>query len=569
MKKNFLFMSVLAALLMAGCSKEDSAPNGGDNGNGEANTSYMAVNLVSSDTAATRAQDGYEDGDPAENKVSKVRFYFFNGLGGKVDVKLQSGNYVNYCDWTPGSGDQSAGTIDGDDIESKLKATIVINTTTGDGIPQRIAAVLNPTQSILDKGSLNLSQLKDIVADYADANLTKGGTFVMFNAVNASNGAQVSTTLIENKNLCKTEADALNNPVTIYVERSVAKVRVTLDNGLGADANNKLALKKKKENETDEEENLFIDGQQVYLQLHGWSLTAETSEGRLVKKINPDWPGTWWNGTHRSFWAINSMTSSNQNRYHNYNSIDTSFGRDHELYTNENAQLNDVDGTIGSAKKRTKVILRGTLCKADGTPLTIVRHLGIYFADAYSETETGNLKKLKESILNQLVASGYTYYFKTDTGRSPIGTDDLKIEIAGQVENEDSKNNCYVYAQLTADAAKKTWYASNDAANTATIGAAVINENLAKKDVVDRALVWKSGMTYYYYEIKHLENMVGVVRNHIYATNVTKIAGLGTPVYDPIKPIYPEKPDPNDHLIAAQINILSWRIVSNDYELEW
>lgn len=63
--------------------------------------------------------------------------------------------------------------------------------------------------------------------------------------------------------------------------------------------------------------------------------------------------------------------------------------------------------------------------------------------------------------------------------------------------------------------------------------------------------------------------MIGVVRNHVYDTKVTKIAGLGTPVYDPGLVIYPEKPSPNDHYIAAEIKILSWRLVSNDYELDW
>ena len=99
--------------------------------------------------------------------------------------------------------------------------------------------------------------------------------------------------------------------------------------------------------------------------------------------------------------------------------------------------------------------------------------------------------------------------------------------------------------------------------------AAMINSTLANKDIVDRALVWKSGMTYYFYEIKHLENQKGVVRNHIYDTKVTKITGLGTPVYNPDEIIYPEKPNENDHYIAAKINILSWRIIKDDYELEW
>ena len=104
---------------------------------------------------------------------------------------------------------------------------------------------------------------------------------------------------------------------------------------------------------------------------------------------------------------------------------------------------------------------------------------------------------------------------------------------------------------------------------TETVAFGVINGKLADKTVVDRALVWKNGMTYYYYVIKHLGNQEGVVRNHIYDTTVTKIAGLGTPVYDPEEVIYPEKPDENDHYIAAQINILSWRLVKNNYELKW
>ena len=145
MKRNPLFMSVLASLFLAGCSQEEIVPNGEDNGTGEANTNNMVVNLMPSDVTGTRAANGYEDGTGDENKVTSVRFYFFNGVGGAVNVKLQGTSYVNYYDWTSGDGDQSNDTNDGDDIESKLKATIVINTQKGDGIPQRIAAVLNPT----------------------------------------------------------------------------------------------------------------------------------------------------------------------------------------------------------------------------------------------------------------------------------------------------------------------------------------------------------------------------------------------------------------------------------------
>lgn len=560
MKRNLLFMSVLVSLFLAGCSQEEIAPNGEDNGNGEANTSYMAVNLVSSDVMGTRAAQGYEDGSEAENHVTKVRFYFFNGVGGAVNVKLQNGSYVNYYDWTPGDGDQSDGTNTGDDIESKLKATIVINTKAGDGIPQRIAAVLNPTG--LDNNSKSLSDLKAVVADYATSGengLTSKGKFVMFNSVGGG-GEDFSTTLIKDENLCKTEADAIAHPVTIYVERSVAKVRVTLGANLGF-TNNKLALKDK------DDKDLKVGGEQVYLQLDGWGLTAETSEGRLVKKINPEWEGAWWHTAYRSFWAINSKTATN--RYHSYNDIETSFGTENALYTNENAQLTDTDGSEGAAKERTKFILKGKLCKENGDPFTIVRHLGAHFADTESETETENLTELKKSILGQLSASGNNYYYLTESGREQIGTGDLQIVVATQEENEDSQNNCYVYAKLTTDAAAKTWYTSLEGGTAIEDGATEIDGKLANEEIVDRALVWNSGMTYYYNKIKHLNDFDGVVRNHIYAINVTKIAGLGTPVYDPGETIYPETPEENDHYIAAQINILSWRVVDEDYELVW
>lgn len=556
---------MLAALAFVGCSNENDVVAGGDTDPNNS-TSYMAVNLVSSDI--TRAATGYEDGSEDENKVTSVRFYFFNGAGGAVNVKYQAnGSYVNFYDWTPGTTDQENGTVDSDDIESKLKATIVINTAGGDKIPQRIAAVLNPPTingtPLLGSASMNLSTLKEKVADFAASDLTTKGNFVMFNSVGGG-GKDLSTTLIEKANLCKSVKEALAAPVTIYVERSVAKVRVTLGDAVSAAGTTTgLALKDK------DGKDILVDGQQVYLKLDSWGLTAETSEGRLIKKINPGWEGWNWYTNYRSFWAINSMSATNE--YKNYGAINTTFAAGNALYTNENAQLTDVDNSEGLAKERTKVIFKGTLCKADGTPLTIVRHLGAYFADSESETdESKNLTLLKASILNQLVANGKNYYYAKDGGREQIGTTDIKIVIATQQGQEASKNNCYVYAQLTDAAKAKTWYSSMEqTAQPIENAANEINGNLANKEVVDRALVWKSGMTYYYHEIDHLAESgnKGVVRNHIYDVNVTAIAGLGTPVYDPTQVIYPEIPDPNSHYIAARINILSWRVVTNNVQL--
>lgn len=573
MKRNLLFMTVLASLFLAGCSQEEITPNSENNGSGEATTSYLAVNLMSSDVSGTRAAAGYEDGTDVENDVEKVRFYFFTANGAIAPVKLLNGSYVNYYDWAPGDSDQKDDK-DTDDTESVLTATIVISTKDGDKLPQSIAAVLNPPtingSSLLGNTSLELSTLREIVADFATDGLTSKGKFVMFNSVyGGANKTEICAVPIEAKHLQKKSDDAKKNPVTIYVERSVAKVKVALGTEVASASSDKLALKDKDGND------LKVGGEQVYLKINGWSLTAETTEGNLVKAIDPTWGSDWWNGTgafaHRSFWAINSKDAANKHLV-NYNGISTPFSGTAK-YTNENALDYDTKSPI----YRTKVILKGQLCKADGLNFTIVRHLGAHFADTYSDNPSDNLPALKANILSQLTANGYNYYTETtsdsETKRLQIEANDLKIVIATQKNEENSKNNCYVYAQLTDDAKTKTWYTSSDKTVTTTVSADDINNNLKDKNVVDWALVWKDGMTYYYYEIVHhgtgANATKGVVRNHIYDTKITKIAGLGTPVYDPKEVIYPEKPDENDHYIAAEINILSWRVVSNEYALEW
>lgn len=565
MKKNYLWSLALASLFMTACSQDDIIKN--DNGNGDGSNSYLSVRLMSADTSLTRAEGNYEDGTETENKITKVRFYFFTETGAPANVKLNGSTYVNYYDWTPDEGDQVGNPPTNDNVESKLKqATIVINTSAGDKLPRQMVAVLNPTETTVP--SRSLSELKIVVNDYAKPTLTTKGKFVMFNSVYADDNKQneICAVPISESNLAKTEELAKANPVNIYVERNVAKVTVTLGDEIGFSNDGMLKLKDAEDND------LTVGGTQVYLKINGWKLTAETDKGRLGKKINLAWEQTWWNipSMQRSCWAINASTA--QNRYCTYNDIT---GSPTSLYTNENAEdYTDLSGNTTNLN-RTKVILSGTLGYLDEggefKEFTIVRHLGAHFADKFSGTETENLTKLKENILSQLAANGYHYYFQEGDTRKGIGVNDLKIVIVDQDAQENSPaNDCYVYAQLSDDAKAKTWYDSTDENATAIANTAI---DAALKNNVDKALVWKNGMTYYYYEIVHNgigeSSTKGVVRNHVYKTKVTKIVGLGTPVYDPTQIIYPEKPKPNDHYIAAQINILSWHIVSNDYQLEW
>ena len=103
-----------------------------------------------------------------------------------------------------------------------------------------------------------------------------------------------------------------------------------------------------------------------------------------------------------------------------------------------------------------------------------------------------------------------------------------------------------------------------------SITSTALNTELAK---VQPALVYTDGMTYYWTDIKHLglpgtTTEYGIVRNHVYKVNITDIHGYGTPVYDAnIQFETPEKPKDIDSYVAAEIKILSWRVVENNYEL--
>lgn len=559
MKRILFFMSALGTLLLAGCTREKFGQSG--EGDGDEQTRYLSVNIVSSDADGTRAavNGGYEYGSETENKVNNVRFYFFNEDGSLAKVKRLGATYVNYYDWTPNG--QTGGTDP--NVESILSATLVIDTKSGDQLPYSMAAVLNPTDAFKKKNYYSLVQLQSQQEDYADSKYTTEGKFVMFNSVygNDDDNTEVCAVIIEPDNLQPSRDAAQDHPVTIHVERCVAKVRVRLGENTAdaADPSKLLALKDKIGKD------LFVNDKQVYLKLDGWNLTAESSRSRLVKRINPKWTMSWWNkpDDFRSCWAINS--SDAKNRYLlNYNSESyKSFGVS-ALYTNENAADFEEDKL-----ERTKFILKGRLCDKDGNNFTIIRHMGFLLADKRDVKEADNLPVLKASILSQFKnnKNNIQLFYKTSNGREEIGVNDIKIVFADQQKVEESKNNCYVYAQLTDEAKNRAWYTSDQ--STTEITGAVVNGYLKNPEYVDWALVWSEGMTYYYHDIIHNGSTPGVVRNHIYDVTVTSIVGLGTPVYDPTLIIYPEKPDENDHYIAAQVNILAWDLVLNDYKLEW
>lgn len=560
MEKSRLLIPMFAALVMTGCSSDDAIiPDGGIDNGVDGEPQYLTVNLVTNTSSQARATGDpnnaeYEEGLTDENAVKKVRFYFFDEFDEPASVKKVGDNYYNYMDWT----EISEADKDMPNVEKILSATLVIQSP-DDLTPDKIVAIINPVED--PDATTSLVTLADVAGNYQTK--TANGEFVMSNSTYEKNNAQQMAVSIDGK-IFNTAGEALNNPINIHVERTVAKVR--LKSSLTPIENQTNIFK----TSTADNTQMFGD-KEIFVKFLGWNTTAVADKSRLVKKINPNWEpdllggGEPWNWSDysRSFWAINAdgvnyqygAFNNNENADNLFQAqANTKFDKSQWVYINENAS----DDNNGAKPATTsKVIIAAQLVDENGNSLE--------FAE-YGSTRT------TVSGLLTLFANNCGLYKKNETeggiSFSKIAESDLIIKTATAVSETGSvdKGRYKVYVQLTPEAENTTWYPSNingsQALTTAQANKALLDLGAAK--------VWTEGYTYYYFDIKHLGTMTGVVRNHIYDANITSLKGLGTPVYDPDEIIYPEKPtDDEDTFIAAQISILSWRVVNNDVSLEW
>lgn len=564
MKLNKLFLGAIAALAsaaMVACS--DDAPdvnNGGENPDG---IRYLAVNIVSTPSGGSRAEGPqhpgsnpnnsatYEDGTTTENTVSKVRFYFFTEGGDPKNVKSNQ-NY-NYIDVNP---TDDAG--EAPNVEKKLKAVLVINTKAGDNLPAKIVAVLNPEKvGLKEEESYNLTNLRNVTADFAKLANDENPVFPMANSVYANEGRTevFAATKLTLDDFQKKEEDALQKPVKIYVERNVAKIRANAANTL-LDENNMIAA-------TDKEgKAIEISGEKVYILVNGWNITNTLPFANLSKHIKIDWndndimgAGFVWNyATYcRSYWAAQTYgvgangATNTRITYEDFNKLQLGG----KVYANENAER------LGnSGLEPTSIVMSATLCDAQKNPLTVCE-----FAGSRVAAKDNNYTALKNIILEYLRNNGSHFWKNGDEGKSKeIEISDITFKTELALNPNATENTYRVYAQLTEDAKKTNWYTDDQLTTSANISAI----NTALKNL-GSAMIYTSGQTYFWKPIQHF-NSQGLVRNHIYDLTITGITGLGTPVYDPKEEVIPTDPQTTDSYLAAQIHILTWRVVSQEIE---
>lgn len=557
MKKALFILPMLAAGI-ASCTSDVPANN--EEQTGEAR--YLSINIVATPTGGTKADptaaDDYEDGTDKENTVSSVRFYFFDKDKQAANVKKNGENLVNYYDWTT----TTTGDGEAPNVAKVINAQIVINSTAGDKEPVSVVAIVNPT-SDLPEGSINLENLSKTVAAF---NSTE--SFIMSNSVYADGTSKMEEVSVAG-HLYNTTAAAIANPVTIHVERVLAKVTMDLKENLASES----GLIKTGKNTTvlGETEN------DVYVKFLGWNVTNTVDKSYLMKQINVSWPDNllgsdepWnWSNFHRSFWAVNptglnyahGKFNADDTANPNKANAVTSFAGG-ATYLQENAAETTDNNSV--TKSPSQVIVAAQLVDKNGNKVEIAEW-------GFKQYKVADLKT---AIMQSLASKNYCKKVTNEgsTTYTPISESDIDFKTASAVDgggNLLTKDRYYVYAQLTAAAQSADWVSGAD--HTDVNASAV---NTALKDL-GHAKIWKDGYTYYYLDIRHLNQTEGapgykgVVRNHVYKVKVNSVQGLGTPVYDPNEVIIPEKPGTEDTFIAAEIKILSWRIVNNGVDFEW
>lgn len=585
--KKFFTIPVLA-LVLAGCSNNDPGSTPIDTS--DIVTNYLSIKLVTTGDAGTRDDnenpnlpidgeytngDGsYQDGTGDENAISLVRFYFFAETGQPAYVINQAtGDYISYYDYDPAKGDGITDKPDnGHDltVEKILNATIIINTKNGDRIPHSVIAIANPPKEMEGK-SYSITALNDIIQNYHTVPV-----FVMSNSIYADSEKTMEAVEIKGKLYHDPEL-AKKNPVVIFIERVLAKVSLN------------VSLQ-----ETSEGSGIYSTGSEnqdhkpVYVKFLGWNITGTADKSRLIKAINPKWDNTLFGDTyawnipqlHRSFWAINPPkgqyslqfgafipNGKDPSQFNAANNLYPATGNEmtvESLYLQENAAIDD---TGAGPEYATKVIIAAQLVDINGNAMEIAEWGG-------TKTSVENLKQLFAQMLKLSYAT-----VEAPTDFIEVTANDITFVTQSTVDNPDGnpvnndKPRYHVYAQLTPNFETLkivSWKMGDNTFTADNTSLADINAKVRER--TNQAQIWKNGYTYYYFDIRHLgETMgeVGIVRNHWYKANVNKLSGLGTPVYDEDEVIYPETPTPDSAMIAAEVQILSWRIVAEDYDLNW
>lgn len=561
-----LFIPLLAALALVGCSQSDEP---GNKGQGSGDYSYVAVNIVQPGNAgsrATEASEGFEYGTDDENYAQEGLFFIFSADGNTMVGDAQRIALA-------ATGD----TGNTPEVEKIYSAVLVI-----DGVKDKPAAdlqvvcVLNAPDGI-ETGVSTITGLKEKIANYGAA--TKGH-FIMSNSVYKDGGTEVLGARITDANLKQSSSEALNNPVRVYVERVVARIDVTEPG----------------EAFVYYDQEPLIDGvkKTLYINIKGLEIANIATTSYLFKNITGiDYAWAWDASNKRSYWETCPANLAYSNK--SYNAINNNTPNATSglvpVFDFANATLKEyVQPNTTSQKTSVLVTAQLTEDKAGQIPFSFLYLKGGYYtpngagallAQYLATTSHFYYKKAASgagTTYSQLPASAFEWKNRKDFDGVTNLTNTEKNAISALEDYE-------VIGRLKTSGegaiAASEIYVKNGDNFTPITNISQVNEALLGYV----AEYWKDGMCYYFMEIDQTPvatangftqpdpanptKFYGVVRNHIYRLSLKSIKGLGTPVFDPTDEIVPDRREDDDlWYLAAEIEVLAWKLATQDVNFD-
>lgn len=565
MKKFRVLSSVLASALMMtmmSCSSSDDLKGGGADANDK---SYLAIriNNVGSVAGSRATTAEYENGTADENHIESVRFYFFNSDG--TPYILKNNGQSTGKNWLEKNSELNTENKQNPNVSMISNPLLVIEGNTG-ASPAVMIAVINPNSLDGDKLGDGAKTLDDVkrTSIFSQFYATGNKDFVMSNSVYVANGVEKCASIVTG--FVATTADAAKKkPVDLFVERVVAKVQPTIDA-------NYAAADGRKWTKIDGKDAMKVGvygNNDIYAVVDGWGVADENGKAELVKQVNTAWNdenlgiSVWTSPDyHRCFWTSSVAFAAG-------NGAEGNAPVNHTYADYAKRKLTDCAYTLPNAPTSvnadpyastlTKMVLATHLVYKDGTdykPAEICQYRG---------QEYLHIEDVKTEVANNFA----DYYIKKGDTRTKLKPSD--IDFTTKVT---SIKDYQVVATLRSLAADETLQKKTGTTEEASSYQDVNKEDLQNSMNEEPAQIRKGGMAYYFIPIRHLGTdptklgYYGIVRNHVYSINIQNMYGFGTPVYDPDKTIDPTIPSNDATYLAARINVLSWRVVKYNADLD-
>lgn len=558
MKKKFVLLSLLAALVFNGCSSDDPENEGNNNHN---EYGYVAVNIVYPQSVGGRAggesgttSSGFEAGTSDENKAETGLFFIFDAAGEPIAtpqrIRLESKTVTS-------SSSSPA-------IEKKYDAVLSINGATIKPTEAYILCVLNaPTTMDNRLIGANFDKVKEEIGNY---NAHTAGTFIMSNSAymgSAVGGAPspLLSAKATGDNITTSKETAASSPVNIYVERVLAKVRATTS----ATFKNEGATLdvKGKETTTNTTGNTKFN-----IDITGIEVANVAKTAYLFKYIEnyPDLSSTW-----------NDM--ANKRCYWETVPIGLEFDNQSDYKIRDNSKKNGRNFDITSLKKTntadnrfqtyiqpntgtpvTSILVTAQL-KEGSTPVNLFYLRGGYYTEA----------KVKETLLDYIALEGFCKKTGTTT-YDKLTVNDFSTSWRWRNKKDDSSlTNLRSYEAVAQITVKSSVTVVKKEGDTYTNSGETAINTLLKGDEY-KVRFYNEGRCYYFVNIEQTPitgqdgtKYHGVVRNHIYDLTLNSIKGPGVPILDTNDIIIPETPTGDTrYYLSASVNVLQWKIVTQE-----